>query len=385
MAGTGEGSRGMRPTWAEVNLKTLKANVRELLRLTAPGAMMMAVVKASAYGHGAVPAARACLEAGAEWLGVALMEEALELRASGIGAPLMVLGGVSPEAMRMAVKMDVAFPVFSGEHVRQAAAASRESGKKARVHLKVDTGMGRIGARTGQELEEVIQALKYTPEVHLEGTFTHYACADSQDLSYTRRQFESFQEALRLLQDAGLDPGLRHTANSAACLGLPWTHLDMTRPGLSLYGYYPAPHLRASARLEPCLEWKTRAVQVKVVPGGEFIGYGSTHTTPGERLIATVPVGYADGYSRAFSNKGEVLVRGKRVPVVGRVCMDQMMLDLGEPGGLGDPRDLLGEIVVLLGHQGSERITADDLASGMGTIAHEVLTRIGERVPRVYL
>ncbi|MEW6080993.1 MAG: alanine racemase [Bacillota bacterium] len=375
----------MRPTWAEVHLETLKANVRELLRLTAPGAVMMAVVKASAYGHGAVPAAKACLEAGAEWLGVALMEEALELRASGIEGPLMVLGGVSPEAMRVAVKMDVGFPVFSGEHVRQAAAASRESGRAARVHLKVDTGMGRIGARVGSGMEDLIQALKYTPGVHLEGTFTHFACADWEDLSYTRRQFEIFQGALRLLEEAGLDPGLRHTANSAACLDLPWSHLDMTRPGLSLYGYYPSQHLRSRARLEPCLEWKTRTVQVKVVPGGELIGYGSTHRTPGDRVIATVPVGYADGYSRAFSNRGEVLVKGKRVPVIGRVCMDQMMLDLGVPGSLGDPRDLLGETVVLLGRQGDERITADDLASGMGTIAHEVLTRIGERVPRVHL
>lgn len=395
-----------RPTWAEVNLKLLKENVKELVSLTAPGAVMMAVVKASAYGHGAVPVAKACLEAGAKWLGVALLEEALELRRAGITSPILVLGAVPSEGMEVAIKDEVSFTVFTADHVKQAAQAAGRVGKRARVHLKVETGMGRIGARPGAELETLAVAFRHSPEVLLEGTFTHFACADAPDKSYTEMQFAVFREALEILSREGLDPGIRHCANSAATIDLPETHLDMVRPGLSLYGYLPSERTLRKAHLTPCLEWKTQIVHLKRVPAGTAISYGSTYVAPRETAIATVPVGYADGYPRALSNRGEALFRGRRVRIAGRVCMDQMMLDLGpdacglvevlesgktnKKGGDPDRRGLDAGAhpdltVTLLGSQGDDAITADEMARLIDTIPHEILTGIGSRVRRVHI
>ncbi|HHY37423.1 MAG TPA: alanine racemase, partial [Clostridia bacterium] len=315
--------------------------------------------------------------------------------------------------------------VFSAEHVRQASQASRRAGRRARVHLKVETGMGRIGARPGSELMEVATALRYSPEVSLEGAFTHFACADAPDKSYTKKQFAVFVEALETLSREGFKPGMRHCANSAATIDLPETHLDMVRPGLSIYGYLPSELTLRKACLKPCLEWKTRIVHVKRVPPGAPISYGSTYVAPRETVIATVPVGYADGYPRALSNRGEALFRGRRVRIAGRVCMDQMMLDLGPDAcGLYDLQsredrsredrcdldtgktvkkgsntadaDVDGEgnvasleirpdlTVTLLGRQGDDAITADEMARWVDTIPHEILTGIGSRVPRVY-
>jgi alanine racemase len=385
-----------RPTWAEVNLTALKDNVKQILSLTDPGTMLMAVVKASGYGHGALETAMACLEAGANWLGVGMLEEAIELRREGITSPILILGLIPPEAMEVAVKNDVSFTVSTAEHVKRAGLAAKSAKARAKTHLKIESGMGRIGARIGTELDEALTAYRYTPEVVLEGTFTHFACADAPEDSYTKRQFETFIDALDILSSQGLNPGIRHCANSAGIINFPSTHLDMVRPGITLYGYLPSKHCKRALRLSPCLEWKSRIVHAKEVPSGTRIGYGSTYVTQGDTVIVTIPIGYVDGYPRALSNKGEVLFRGRRVKVAGRVCMGQMMLDLG-PGGkdlykgtkvdrVGCGEDSKGDSsleVVLLGHQRDESVTADEIADLIHGIPYEVLTGISDRVPRV--
>lgn len=400
-----------------MNLKVLRENVRELISLTTPGTALMAVVKASAYGHGVVPVAKACLEAGAKWLGVALLEEALDLRRIGFTCPILVLGATRPDGMRFAVREGISFAVFSSKHIDQAKEAAVEVGRPARVHLKIETGMGRMGVSPGAELMGVVAALRCPREVHLEGVFTHFASADAPDKAYAKRQFGVFTSALETLSREGFQPAVRHCANSAATIDLPETHLDMVRPGLSLYGYLPSERTLRAARLKPCLEWKTRITHIKRVAAGTPIGYGCSYVVPTDTIIVTVPVGYADGYPRALSNKGEALFRGSRVRVAGRVCMDQMMLDLGpgacglegsclqeDSGGIGAVAETgvepgegsavecyagsgrhpdLG--VTLLGASGNDAITADEMARWVDTIPHEILTGIGSRVPRVYL
>ncbi|MCU0564225.1 MAG: alanine racemase [Desulfobacterales bacterium] len=378
--------------WAEVDLEAIAANVRELRRLTDPRAKVMAVVKADGYGHGACEVARAALAAGAEWLGVARLHEAVRLRESGLAAPLLVLGYTPPEDAGRLVEYDLRQCVYSLAAAEAYSAAAGRRGGRIRVHLKVDTGMGRLGlvpavlagvggpGSVGDELARTAVAIARLPGLELEGIFTHFAASDSADKTHARGQLQLFLEVLARLKRDGLEVAVRHAANSAAVIELPESHLDLVRPGIALYGLRPSDEVDLSrVRLTPAMALKTRIVHLKQVPAGTCVSYGMTHRTPAPTVIATIPTGYADGYRRLLSSRGEMLVGGRRVPVVGRVCMDLTMLDVG---AVPSPR--VEDEVVIFGRQGGETITADDLARALGTINYEIVCDLTPRVMRVY-
>ena len=378
MRGVSDGA-SLRPTWAEVDREVLAGNIRALKSCTRPGTALMAVVKADGYGHGAVQVARTAQAAGAEWLGVAIPEEGLELRQAGIGGPILVLGWTPPAQAASVVQADLTATVFSLAAARDLALAAGGAGV-VRVHLKVDTGMGRLGVLTGREGLAEAMAICRLPGLNVEGAFTHFATADEPDRTFTLRQLELFQDFLARLEQHGVTFALRHAANTAALVDLPGSHLDLVRPGLGLYGYLPSRHLKRPPGLRPPLTWKTTVAHVKVLPAGSPVGYGRTYYTARPTTIATLPVGYADGYPRSLSNAADVLLHSRRCRVAGQVCMDQLMVEV--PDGL---EVRVGDEVVLLGQQGGEGIDADELAGRAGTIAHEILTGIGPRVPRVHL
>ncbi len=379
--------------WAEVDLRAIAHNVRALCAAARPGARLMAVVKANGYGHGAVEVARTALANGAAALGVARIEEALPLRAAGIQAPVLVFGFTPPRLLPLAFQHALTLTVFSLSIARDYSSMAMERGKKLKLHLKLDTGMGRLGLLphcnpTGflergvseATLREVDSILRL-PGLEVQGIYTHFAAADSADKSFARLQLERFLRFLERLERAGLEFAVRHAANSAALMELPDSHLDMVRPGIALYGLYPSAEVsREKIRLKPAMALKSRIVQVKEVPAGFEVSYGMTYRTERPTIIATVPLGYADGFDRQLSGRGSMLVRGQRVPVRGRVCMDLSMLDVGGVTGVE-----IGDEVVALGGQGESAISADELAASTGTINYEVVCRVSGRVPRVYL
>ncbi|MBX6377101.1 MAG: alanine racemase [Clostridia bacterium] len=365
-----------RPTWVEVDLDAVEHNARLLKARVGPNVALMAVVKADGYGHGAVPVAAAAVAGGATWLGVAMPEEGLALREAGIDAPILILGWTPPEQAELAIAYDLTQTVFSAETAEVAAAAARSVGRPARVHVKVDTGMGRLGFRADDPgATAAIQAVAARPELVVEGIYTHFASAED-DVAYTRHQLHDFLRLLERLEVTGCRFRYRHAANSAAIWTLPESHLDLVRSGISLYGY-GGPE---GSGLRPVLSWLCRISQVKDLPAGSTVSYGRTYRTSGPERVAVLPVGYADGYVRGLSNRGCVLIRGKRVPVRGRVCMDQVVVSVD---GVGDVCP--GEEVVLVGRRGDGVITAEDLAQWAGTISYEILCGISRRVPRVYL
>ncbi|MDI3257705.1 MAG: alanine racemase [Kyrpidia sp.] len=364
---------------AEVSLSAVRRNVR-VFRERAGDARVMAVVKADGYGHGAVPVARAALEAGAEWLGVARVEEGLALREAGIRAPILILGSIGPEGALQAVAGDLDLTVFEPSHIPPLVAAARELGKRARVHVKVDTGMGRIGWRDFDEAARWMNGLRELPEVEIRGTFTHFAAADAEDLAHAQEQYRQFDRWVRDLTAQGLRPPYVHAANTSAVVSLPEARYDMVRVGIGLYGYLPNPGWNGRIAARPALRWTARLMHVKWVNPGATISYGCAYRAPDRRRIGTVAAGYADGLRRGLSNVGYMLVRGKRAPIVGRVCMDQTMIDL-----TGVPEATPGDSVVLLGEDGGERCTADDHARWTGTISYEILCGIAKRVPRIYV
>lgn len=369
-----------RPAWAEIDLDALRHNVREIRRIVKPGTGLMAVVKANAYGHGVVPVCRAALDSGVSWLGVALLQEALQLRRSGITAPIVVLGYTPDEDAAEVVANDISQTVFTVENALVLAAAARKIGRKARVHIKIDTGMSRLGFPVSQETLQAILRLAGIPELAVEGIYTHFATSDEADKSFVKEQFARFRWILGKLEEMGLAIPWKHCANSGAVIDLPETHLDLVRPGIILYGHYPSDQVRHdTVDLKPVMSLKARVAFVKEVPANTSISYGRIYYTSRTSRIATIPLGYADGYLRLLSNRGEVLVHGRRAPVVGRVCMDQMMVDVTDIPGV-----VQGDEVVLMGRQGSEEITAEELAKRLGTVNYELLCMISERVPRVY-
>jgi len=365
----------VRPTEARIDVAALMHNLREARR-AAPRSRVLAVVKADGYGHGAIIAARAFLDAGADWLGVALVEEGLALRHVGITAPTVALGGQYTD-YGLLLQHRLTPLVYRAEMIDQLAAAARARGVVAEAHLKLDTGMGRIGALP-HELPGLIEHLRSRPEVRITGLCSHFANADLHDATATRLALELFAEARRALVDAGQPLQLCHLANSAATLDLPSSHHDMVRPGLMLYGAVPAPRFAGMAHLKPAMTWVTGVSHLKHVPAGTPISYGHRWTARRDSVVATLPVGYADGYRRSLTNKAEVLLRGRRVKQVGTVCMDMMMVDATDVADVQ-----LGDEVVLLGAQGDERITAQDLADLCDTIPYELFCAIGARVPRV--
>jgi len=369
------------PVWAEINLDAIANNVREIRRVTNASAKVLAVVKANGYGHGAVEVSRVALANGAQWLGVARMSEGVALREAGLDAPVLILSYVPPEHAGEVLRYRLSQTVYTYDMARVLAEAAVREGTRAKVHIKVDTGMGRIGWVAGRGIVQEILRLAKIPHLEIEGIFTHFADADADDKNYTRRQLERFLEITEALRKAGLDIPLKHAANSPALVEMPETHLDLVRAGIIVYGLYPSDRVKNSdLKLHPAMSLKAKVAYVKKVPAGYKISYGCTYTTVNPTVIVTLPLGYADGYSRALSSKGEVLLRGRRAPVVGRVCMDQIMVDAGLTSEVE-----MGDEAVLIGRQGDEEITAGEIAMKLGTINYEVVCMISYRVPRIYV
>jgi alanine racemase len=375
-------SKPYRPAWAEVDLNSIRHNVGLLTRLVAP-AGVMAVVKADGYGHGSVASAYAALEAGATWLGVALVEEGVELRDAGIDMPILLLSQPPVEAARAVVDAGLTPVVHSLRFVDALAKAAADAGVEAQpVHLKVDTGMHRIGCSPSEALD-LAPAIKKHRELHLQGLLTHFAVADEPDNPYTARQVAVFEAVRKELTRMGIRPPLVHAANSAGVLTAPQAHYDLVRCGISIYGIAPAAELDGRLALRPALSLKARVSFVRRLVAGERLSYGLRYELDVPSTVVTVPVGYADGVPRRLGEVGgEVLIGGRRKPIAGAVTMDQLLVDLG-PGPDADEIEV-GSEVVLLGRQGEDEITANEWAERLGTIPYEVCCGIGERVPRRY-
>ena len=365
-----------RPTWVEVDLEAIAHNVQRIAGIVGPKVMVLAVLKADGYGHGAIRVARTALNNGARYLGVASINEGTALRRAGITAPILVLGYTPAWQARELVLNGLSATVFNLDVARALSRAAVDLNSRVPTHVKVDTGMGRLGLLPDEVLPFVLELHK-VPNLVLEGIFTHFSVADG-DPDYTRWQLNRFQQVLAALAEAGLRPPLAHAANSAAVLTLPESHLDMVRPGIALYGLHPSPQVRCPPDFRPALRFKTQVAQVKTLPPGSYVGYGNTYQTGGEQRIAVIPVGYADGFRRAPRHWGEVLVRGHRAPIVGRVSMDQTMIDVTAIPGVRQ-----GDEAVLIGEQGDEQITAEAVAEQLGTISYEVVSEILARVPRI--
>ena len=370
-----------RPTWLEIDLGAIAHNVRRLKEL-AGGAGLLISLKADAYGHGALQVAQTALHNGARWLGVACFSEAAALRQAGILAPILILGYTPPWQARDVVRLDVAATVFDREVAAALSRAALALDRPARVHVKVDTGMGRLGVFPDEALD-FIRSLVGLPGLFVEGLFTHLAVADGAsewEVAYTRGQLASFGRLIAQTAAAGIEIPLTHAANSAALLNPTLSlnlNLTLVRPGIAVYGLDPSPAVRCPADFRPALAWKTQVAQVKELPAGSAVGYGATYRTTGRERIAVIPVGYADGFRRGPQNWGEVLVRGRRAAIAGRVCMDQTMIAVTHIPGVRQ-----GDEVVLIGAQGDERITAEEVAERLGTINYEVVSAILARVPR---
>ena len=374
---TGERVGLPRPTWIEVDLEAIAENVRLVRQIVGEKVAIMAIVKADAYGHGAIKVAYTALNNGASRLGVACLSEALALRRAGIEAPILVLGYTPPWQARETVEHRVDATVFSLETAQALSQAALALGQRAHVHVKVDTGMGRLGLLP-HDVAPFLEALAALPGLAVEGIFTHFATADSADRSHCNEQWRRFSQLLDELERRGLRPPVAHAANSAATLSMPHAHLDMVRVGIALYGLNPSSEVACPPGFRPALAFKTQVAQVKTVPAGSCVSYGCTYRTPRESRLAVIPVGYADGFRRAPQHWGHVLVRGQRAPIVGRVCMDQTIIDVTSIPGVRQ-----GDEVVLIGAQGQERITADEVAARLGTINYEVVSEILARVPRI--
>ena len=336
------------------------------------------MVKANGYGHGAPAIAQTLAAEGTDAFGVATIEEAVELRRHSITAPIMVLTGVYLDQLELFFDHELTAVAHDLGALQQLDDAVARRGGSLKLHLKIDTGMGRIGFLPAQ-IDEWLRQVRQLKAVKVEGIFSHFSHAESVEGHYTRKQLEVFNSVIQHLRDEGIAPPLIHLANSAATIALPAAYFNMVRPGLMLYGVYPSPAMAARITLKPVLSWKTRILQLKKVPSNTSISYGQTFTTKHDSLIATLPLGYADGYPRLLSNRGQALVGGKRAPVAGRVCMDLTMLDVTDIGKIQQ-----GDEVVLLGSQGNETISADEMAAWADTISYEILTSIGARVPRIH-
>ncbi|MBB3112100.1 alanine racemase [Paenibacillus phyllosphaerae] len=373
-----------RPTRAEISLDALRRNLEAFRAALPQGMRLMASVKANAYGHGAVEVAREAERFGVDYLGVAFLDEAIQLRKAGIATPILVLGFVPVEGLELARKLNITIALFR-EDILHAISALPAAEQKLRVHVKVDTGMGRLGLPPGDEAIAFIERALAEPKLEVEGLFTHYARADEANKDYTALQYERFNSLTQTLAQRGIDIPIIHAANSAAGMETPQWAYGMTRLGIGMYGLYPSQEVNQTRiKLSPVMSLKTQVVMVKQAPPGWGISYGTRYFTAGEERIGTLPIGYADGYSRMMTGKAQAIVRGVKVPVLGTICMDQCMIALDPAAQAGVPVEA-GEEVVLIGEQGSEAITADDLASMLDTINYEVTCMIAARVPRVYI
>lgn len=367
-----------RPTLCFVNHHALRWNLRQIRERVGAKVKILAMVKANAYGHGAAAVAKTLAGAGADAFGVATLEEGIELRQSGVRAPVLVLAGAYDDQLADFFAHSLTPVVHDLGQLKTLEKSVQKRGTTLNVQLKIDTGMGRLGL-VAAECATWIGELKKLSALKIEAVFSHFSHAESVEGDYTRKQLEIFNRIVERLRAENIPPALVHFANSAATITLPAAYFDMVRPGIMLYGIYPSPAMASEISLKPVLEWKTKILQLKKVPAGASISYGQTFLTKRESIIATLPIGYADGYPRLLSNRGEVLVGGQRASVAGRVCMDLTMVDVTDIRNVKQ-----GDEVVLLGRQGAAEISADRIAAWANTISYEILTSIGARVPRIH-
>lgn len=365
---------------ANISLDAIRDNIKKGRKLLQPGTKLMAVVKADAYGHGAVPVAQA-IDDLADAYAVAIPEEGIELRQAGITKPILVLGYTAPELAASAIRQDIMLSVFQSETAEAYGKLAKELGMTAKVHIKLDTGMSRIGYLCNEQSLADIERIAKLPDIKIEGMFTHFAKADEADKSFAREQYKKYMEFAEQLLRRGIRIPVRHVCNSAGMIDLPESDLDMVRFGITMYGMYPTDDVtKERLPVTPAMELKTHISFVKTLPAGVGIGYSGTFVTCRETKVATLPVGYGDGYPRGLSNMGRVLIHGKPAPILGRICMDQCMVDVTEI-----PEAAQGDIVTLMGRDGEEFISAEEIGATVGNSFHyEVVCDIGKRVPRVY-
>jgi alanine racemase len=366
-------------TYARIDLDALDHNVRALTTHIGPSVALIAVVKANAYGHGAIPVARAALSRGAARLAVARPDEGIQLRGAGITAPILVMGYSIPAEADAYARFDLTATINTLEGAQAISARAKALGVTATFHVKVDTGMGRYGLPP----EEVIPFLNDAcrlPNLRMEGIYTHFATSDERDKGFARQQMEQFEGILDAARRAGFEFSLRHAANSGAILDLPEAHFDGVRVGVALYGLYPSDEVSKNVALQPILSLHSRVGRIRALPAGAGVGYGRTWIASRPTTVALIPIGYGDGYRRSLSNRGVILIGGQRAPLIGRVSMDQIMADVTDIPGVAqdDP-------VVLIGAQGGEKLTADEVAALAGTINYEITTGLMPRLPRIYV
>ncbi|WP_321401796.1 alanine racemase [Maridesulfovibrio sp.] len=370
------------PVWAEIDLSAIKQNFKEVQRLVNRQSKIMAVVKADAYGHGLTKVARCLDKAGVDYFAVARLDEAICLRDQGIEKPILILGYTPPEAAGALHRNNITQTVFSTDYALRLNEQARTCGK-IRIHIKIDTGMGRLGlvheTKHGM-LSESVAAIHRLPLLETEGLFTHFAASDEADKTSANTQLRQFKNLIEDIEKQGITIPLKHAANSAAVIDLPESYFNMVRPGIMLYGLYPSSGVRQiNADLKPAMQVKARIAQVKDVPAGFRISYGHTYTTPAATRLATIPLGYADGYRRQLSSAGKVLVHGQLSQIVGRVCMDQSVIDLGQIENVQ-----AGDEVVIIGRQENAELSAERMACELGTINYEIVSTLMARVPRIY-
>lgn len=365
--------------YATIDLDTISENIKAAKDTLKNGTKIMAIIKADGYGHGAVPIARELNDL-VDAYGVAIVEEGIELRNSGIDKPILILGYTAVEQLNEVIAYDITQTVFQFEIAKQMDEEAKRQGKVAKVHIKIDTGMGRIGYQPCREsIDEIIKISKLE-HIDIEGIFTHFACADMKDKTSADEQLATFVRFTTELAEAGVNIRLKHASNSAGIVDMNYANLDMVRCGITTYGLYPSEEVnKYNLAIKPAMELKTHISYVKELEAGHGIGYGSTFVTDKLMRIATIPVGYGDGYSRALSNRGRVLIHGKSAPIVGRVCMDQFMIDVSDIPGVAQ-----GDVVTLIGRDGSEEITVEEIGCLSYSFNYEVVCNVGKRIPRIY-
>lgn len=371
--------KNLRAVWAEIDLNKIENNMKRIKEL-AGDREVIAVVKADAYGHGATSVVPVLLENGASKLAVAVIAEGIELRDAGIKEPIMILGYTPLELGEDLINYDIEQTVYDLEYAKELSNIAKKLGKKAKIHIALDTGMGRIGFLPNEESFKDVVEIYNLDGLDVCGIFTHFSTADEEDKTYTYEQFNKIKDFNDKLKEVGIDIKLKHASNSGAIIDLPETYLDGVRAGIILYGYYPSDEVNKDRlKLEPALTLKTRVSHVKTLDKDMYISYGRTFKTERKSVIATLPIGYADGYLRLLSGKAKVIINGKFANVVGRICMDQCMIDVTD---IGDVK--VSDEVILLGEDGDLKFNADDMAEAMGTINYEVLCMIRHRIPRIY-
>lgn len=373
--------------WVEIDLDSIAQNVREIKKCLKPGVQLMGVVKADAYGHGVFETARIILKNGADALAVAFIDEAIELRTCGVSVPILILGNSHESSIDDLLRYNITPAVFTEEFARALSKRAVELGKHIKIHIKIDTGMHRIGFLYGNNEEDKKRTVKSLinvsklPNIEIEGIFSHLSTSDEEDTAYTLTQFERFNRLTAELKDNGIEIPIRHIANSAALVRFPEMQLDMVRAGVIMYGMYPSRDVRYNGlKLSPAMRLKARIINIKDLDKDCGISYGKTYTTTDTAKIATIAIGYADGYSRTLSNKAKVLVKGKPVKQLGNICMDQCMIDVTSVNNIN-----IGDEVTLFGGDDGGYIPIEDIAEQMGTINYEIACMIGRRIPRVYI